>query len=81
VNDRLEQREQDLLASAFLTSDAEAQAATQDEAYACVEAIVAEEREREKAALKTRIKEAERAGDHAQAMTLSVELHRLSARA
>jgi DNA primase len=81
LNGRLEQRDQDLLASAFLAGDGEAQAATQDEAYACVEAMVAEERERERAALKTRIKEAERAGDHAQAMTLSVELHRLSARA
>jgi DNA primase len=81
VNDRLEQKEQDLLASAFLTSDADSQPATPDEAIACVEALITEERGREKSALEKRIKEAERAGDHAQAMTLFAELHRLSARA
>ena len=81
VNNRLEQKEQDLLASAFLTGDAESQVATQEEAYACVEALIAEERERERTTLKTKIREAERAGDHTQAMTLSAELHRLSARA
>jgi hypothetical protein len=46
-----------------------------------VEALIAEERERERTTLKTKIREAERAGDHTQAMTLSAELHRLSARA
>ena len=81
LNDRLEQREQELLASAFLTNDAGGELATQEEAYACVEALITEERERERTTLKTRIKEAERAGDHVQAMTLSAELHRLSARA
>jgi len=78
VNDRLEQKDQDLLASAFLTSDAGEHSATRDDAFACLEALITEERAREKTTLETRIKEAERAGDHSQAMTLLTELHRLS---
>jgi hypothetical protein len=47
---------------------------------ACLEALVEEERERERAAIKTRVREAERAGNLAEAMRLYQELDRLQLR-
>jgi DNA primase len=76
---RLEPADQELLAGALLSEDPR-DTPSVDEGMACLEALVEEERERERAAIKTRVREAERAGNLAEAMRLYQELDRLQLR-
>ncbi len=77
VHARLDEAAQELLAAAILN---ECEAATPEQAMACLEALVEEERVRERAGVKARVRDAERAGNIAEAMRLYQELERLTVR-
>ena len=81
LHDRLPEAEQELLAAALIRNETEGEAPSVDEGLACLEALVEEERGTEKNALKTRVREAERAGNLAEALRLSGELTKLQNRA
>ena len=81
LNARLEDAEQELLASALLRNETEGQAPSTEEGLACLEALVEEERESERNALKAGVRDAERAGNLTEALRLSSELHKLQSRA
>ena len=78
VHARLDEPAQERLAAAILNDECEP--ATPEQAMACLEALVEEERGRERAGMKARVKEAERAGDWPEAMRLYQELERLTVR-
>jgi DNA primase len=78
VHARLDEPTQELLAAAILRDECEP--ATPEQAMACLEALVEEERGRERSAMKARVKEAERAGNVQEAMRLYQELERLTIR-
>jgi DNA primase len=81
LHGRLPEAEQELLAAALIRNETEGEAPSVDEGLACLEALVEEERGTEKNALKTRVREAERAGNLAEALRLSGELTKLQNRA
>ncbi len=74
---RLPEAEQHLLASALLSGGSDCDSPSPEEGIACLEALIEEERESERMLLKTRIREAERAGDLTEALRLSGELTKL----
>ena len=78
LHGRLAEQEQEMLAGALLRAESEPPSVA--EGMACLEALVEEERGRERAAIKARVKEAERAGNFQEALRLSEELSRLQAR-
>ncbi len=81
LHSRLQEADQDLLAGALLNNEADACAPSFDEALACLEAMVEEERVMERSSLKVRVREAERAGNLTEALRLSAELQKLNNRA
>jgi DNA primase len=74
VNARLEEQDQELLASAALATDS---AASREEVLAWVASMRLSEQQRLRARLKLRVKEAERAGNLAEALQLAEELQKL----
>ena len=78
VHARLEESAQELMAAAILNDECEP--ATPEQAMACLEALVEEERGRERAGMKARVREAERSGNLDEAMRLYQELERLTMR-
>jgi DNA primase len=73
---RLEERERELLASVIFADEVGEEACSLEQARACLERLVAEERAAERAGLRARVREAERAGDLAEALRLTEELSR-----
>jgi DNA primase len=71
---RLEDRDKTLLTTLILADDVGDESFSLDQALACVAALETEEGERRRAALKARIKAAERGGDLAGALRLAQEL-------
>lgn len=78
---RLSPPEQEILASAVLQDGSQESSPSREEGFACLEALVEEERGRERNAMKVRIREAERTGNMPEALRLSEELARLQTRA
>lgn len=78
LHGRLAEQEQEMLAGALLRNESEPPSIA--EGMACLEALVEDERGRQRAAIKVRVKEAERAGNFTEALRLSEELSRLQAR-
>jgi DNA primase len=76
---RLEERERELLASVIFADEVGEEACSLEQARACLERLVTEERAAQRAALRARVREAERAGDLAEALRLTEELSRLEA--
>lgn len=74
---RLEQRDQDLLATLLFGDEPEEEDSISERAEACLVALEKTGREARKAALKARIKEAERAGMLEEAIRITRELTRL----
>jgi DNA primase len=74
VNARLEEQDQELLASAALATDA---AASREEVLAWVASMRLSEQQRLRTRLKSRVKEAERAGNLAEALQLAEELQKI----
>jgi DNA primase len=74
VNARLEEADQNLLAQAVLNEDGEV---SREEVLACVESMLRSNEQYLKLQLKTRINDAERAGEHQEAIRLTVELQGL----
>ena len=77
LNARLSEADQSLLAEALLRDETEAREPTVQEGIACLEALVEEERMRERAELKARVREAERTNNLTEALRLTGELHRI----
>ncbi|MBZ5578399.1 MAG: DNA primase [Acidobacteriia bacterium] len=80
VNARLEESDQVLLAETLLSEDAESQEANPEYGRQCLESLRRSEEQMRRADLKTQVKQAERAGNLAEALRLSEELMRLERR-
>jgi len=74
---RLEDNDRELLASLVLSDELFEESQALEQAWACLEALRAAEREAERSRLRARIKEAERAGNVDEALRLTEELTRL----
>jgi DNA primase len=74
---RLEESERALLASALFDDEVVEESALLDRAYACLRTLEAEDRIAQRSRLRTRIKEAERAGDGKEVMRLAEELDQM----
>jgi DNA primase len=74
---RLEERDKSLLSSVVFAEDVGGEADPVEQARACMARLEAEARESEKAGLRAKVKEAERAGDLSEALRLTGELSRL----
>jgi replicative DNA helicase len=77
VNSRLEDGDQNLLAATLMSADADAHNFTLDYGIQCLESLRRSDREDRRQELKARIKDAERAGNLAEALGLAQELQRL----
>jgi DNA primase len=77
VNSRLEDGDQNLLAATLMSADADAHNFTLDYGIQCLESLRRCDREDRRQELKARIKDAERAGNLAEALGLAQELQRL----
>lgn len=73
---RLEENDRGLLASIVLADETNAADLSLEQGEACLQSLARTEREFQKAALRARVKEAERAGDLSEAMRLIEELSR-----
>ena len=80
LHGRLQEAEQELLATALLRNETESATPSVAEGMACLEALVEDERGREQSSLKALVREAERAGNISEALRLSAELSKLQAR-
>jgi DNA primase len=80
VNARLEENDQILLAEALLAEDSESHEADLEYGRRCLESIRRSEEQLRRAELKAQVKQAERAGNLAEALRLSEELTRLERR-
>ncbi len=80
LHGRLAEPEQEMLAAALLNDDAALRSPSVEEGMACLEALVEDERSRERSGIKIRIREAEHSGNLTEALRLSEELHRLQTR-
>jgi hypothetical protein len=78
VDARLEDADRARLASIALSNDTELHAVSLEQGEACIANLRLQDRQSELAAVKGRIKEAERAGDMAEALRLMEEYNRLS---
>jgi DNA primase len=74
---RLEEGDQEILDSVALQDDTNEAVASLPQGEECVRSLERSSRRTEVAALKTRVKEAERAGNMGEALRLAEELHRL----
>lgn len=74
---RLEERDRELLATVIFADEAGEEACSLEQARACLERLVAEEKAARRAELRARVREAERAGDLAEALRLTEELNRI----
>ena len=77
VNARLEEGDQSLLAEVLFSEEAKLHETVPEFGKQCLERIRRSEEQFRRAQLKARVKEAERAGDMAEALRLAVELQRL----
>jgi len=80
VNARLEENDQILLAEALLSEDAETHEVNTEYGRRCLESLRRSEDQFRRAELKAQVKQAERAGNLAEALRLSEELIRLERR-
>ena len=80
VHARLEENDQVLLAEALLSEDAESHELTAEYGRRCLESMRRSEAQMRRAELKAQVKQAERAGNLAEALRLSQELMRLEQR-
>ena len=80
VNSRLEENDQILLAEALLAEDAETHEVNLEYGRRCLESLRRSEDQLRRAELKAQVKQAERAGNLAEALRLSEELIRLERR-
>lgn len=78
---RLPEAEQNILADALLSGETNCDDPSETNAMACLEALVEDERELERTTLKTRIREAERAGNLQEALRLWEQLTRAQVKA
>ena len=74
IHARLSERDQELLAEGLLRSATEEGQPSVEEGLACIEALARDEEKRDRVDLKTRIREAERRGDLAEALRLNEQL-------
>jgi len=74
---RLEEADRDLLSSLAFADDLGQEHCTEEQARACLERLQAEGREASRAELRRRVREAEHAGDRAEALRLVEELSAL----
>ena len=74
IHDRLEVEDRALLASTVLLEETDEAGQSVEQGIACLRSLRAADIEERRAGLKVRIKEAERAGDMAEALRLSEEL-------
>lgn len=77
VSARLEESDQVLLAESLLSEDADTQAPEVEFGRRCLESLRRSDQQQRKAELKAQVKQAERAGNLAEALRLSEELSRL----
>jgi DNA primase len=77
VHERLEEEDRALLASAILREDTDGATLGVEQGVACLRSLQRAAVETERAALKDRIREAERAGNLQEALRLSEELNRI----
>ena len=77
VNERLEEEDQKLLASAVLLDETDAAELSLEQGSACVRSLQRLDTEAQRSALKARIREAERGGGLEEALRLSEELNRI----
>jgi DNA primase len=77
IHDRLEEEDRVLLASVVLLAEADEPGLSVAQGMACLRSLEATDVEAKRAALKERIKEAERAGNLPEALRLSEELNRV----
>jgi DNA primase len=77
LNARLEEGDQSLLAEVLFSEEAEQHEITPEYGRHCLESMKRSEEQFRRAQLKARVKEAERAGDMAEALRLAAELQRL----
>lgn len=80
VNARLEPDDQVLLAEVLLGEDAEIQEMTAEHGRRCLDSLRRSEQQRRRSELKAQVKQAERAGNMAEALRLSEELMQLERR-
>jgi len=80
VNSRLEENDQILLAEALLAEDADSREGNLEYGRRCLDSMRRSEEQLRKAELKAQVKQAERAGNLAEALRLSEELTRLERR-
>ncbi len=80
VNSRLEENDQILLAEALLAEDSESHGVNLEYGRSCLDSMRRSEEQLRKAELKAKVKQAERAGNLAEALRLSKELSRLERR-
>jgi DNA primase len=71
---RLESRDRELLTSAVLADESGEGALTLEQGMACIQQLEKVNQESRRASLKSRVKDAERAGDFAEALRLAAEL-------
>jgi hypothetical protein len=77
IDARLEEADRQLLLTAVLADEMAEGADFREQAEACIEKLEASEREGRRAEVRARLKEAERAGNLAEALRLAEELNRL----
>ncbi len=77
---RLQENDRELLASVVLTDELHEPEYTLEQAWACLEALRSVEREAERARLRALVRQAERAGDLAEALRLTEALAQLDKR-
>ena len=74
---RLEESDRALLASVAIADETREEDYTLEQALACLKRLEEEDRQSQRSNLRTRVKEAERAGDLSEALRLAGELNRL----
>jgi hypothetical protein len=77
VNARLEEEDQKLLAEVLLSQDADGHEASAEHGRRCIESLQRSQEQDRTAELKARVKQAERAGNLAEALRLTEELLQL----
>ncbi|MCL5742729.1 MAG: toprim domain-containing protein [Acidobacteria bacterium] len=77
VHDRLEESDRSLLAAAVLVQDCDESALSLDQGRECLRSLARSAQQTELAALKARVREAERSGNMAKALQLAEQLSRL----
>jgi DNA primase len=78
VNERLEEGDQNLLASAVLADETDDAVFSLEQGMACLRTLAASQWEAQKSALRAQVREAERAGNFSEALRLSEELNRIA---